>query len=138
MVASVFGKGGEVTNMIEFWDYIVREDLKNNSDKIFLFGDNLIGKGYGGQAKEMRDEPNAIGIPTKKLPSNGSDAFFSDGDLEINKHHINKAFSKIPEGRIIVIPSAGLGTGLAQLDVKAPKTYAYLLECIKKLEENDG
>lgn len=124
--------------MIEYWDYIVREDLKNNPDKVFLFGDNLARKGYGGQAKEMRDEPNAVGIPTKKLPSNGSDAFFSDTELEINKYVIDRAFGKIPRDKTIVIPSAGLGTGLAQLDVKAPKTYAYLLECIKKLEENDG
>jgi hypothetical protein len=127
----------ENLRLIEYQDYIVREDLRQHPDKVFLFGDNLIGKGYGGQAKEMRDEPNAIGIPTKKLPSNGSDAFFSDSELEMNKHYINKAFSKIPEGKIVVIPSAGLGTGLAQLDVKAPRTYAYLLECIKKLDENN-
>ena len=124
--------------MIEYWDYIVREDLKNNPDKVFLFGDNLTRKGYGGQAKEMRDEPNAIGIPTKKLPTNGPNAFFSDIELEINKYVIDRAFGKIPKDKTIVIPSAGLGTGLAQLDVKAPKTYAYLLECIKKLEQGEN
>jgi hypothetical protein len=124
--------------MIEYWDYIVREDLKNNPDKVFLFGDNLARKGYGGQAKEMRDEPNAVGVPTKKLPSNGPDAFFSDTELEINKYVIDRALGKIPRDKIIVIPSAGLGTGLAQLDVKAPQTYAYLLECIKKLDNADG
>ena len=124
--------------MIEYWSYISREDLQSNPDKIFLFGDNLTRKGYGGQAKEMRDEPNAIGIPTKKLPTNGPNAFFSDKELEINKHHLNKAFEKIPRDKTIIMSSSGLGTGLAQLDVKAPKTYAYLLECIKKLENTDG
>jgi hypothetical protein len=124
--------------MIEYWSYISREDLQSNPDKIFLFGDNLTRKGYGGQAKEMRDEPNAIGIPTKKLPTNGPNAFFSDIELEINKYVIDRAFGKIPRDKTIVMSSSGLGTGLAQLDVKAPKTYAYLLECIKKLEENDG
>ena len=123
--------------MVEYWDFIVREDLKNNPDKIFLFGDNLTKKGYGGQAKEMRDETNAIGIPTKKLPSNDLDAFFTDREFWSNKEAIDKAFTKIPKDKTIVIPSAGLGTGLAQLDVKAPKTYAYLRECIKKLEETN-
>lgn len=127
------GKVGE--RMIEYWDYVTREDLKSNPDKIFLFGDNLIEKGYGGQAKEMRDEPNAIGIPTKKLPSNSPGSFFTDRELESNKNYIDKAFSKIPKNKTIVIPSAGLGTGLAMLDVQAPKTYAYLLDCIQRLDE---
>lgn len=124
--------------MIEYWDHIVREDLRNNLDKVFLFGDNLIGKGYGGQAREMRDEPNAIGIPTKKLPSSGPYSFFVDREFDINKHYIDESFSKIPKGKIVVIASAGLGTGLAQLDVKAPRTYAYLMECIRNLESKEN
>ena len=122
--------------MIEYWDHISREDVKNSPDKIFLFGDNLMEKGYGGQAKEMRDEPNAIGIPTKKFPFNDATSFFTDREFWSNKEAIDKAFAKIPRNKIIVIPSAGLGTGLAQLDIKAPKTFAYLLECIEKLENN--
>ena len=120
--------------MVEHRDFTRREDLKNNPNKVFLFGDNLLGVGYGGQAKEMRGELNAYGIPTKKLPSNNADAFFSDTEFETNKYHINKAFSKIPNDKIVVIPSAGLGTGLARLNKCAPKTYAYLLQQIKELE----
>jgi len=54
---------------------IYRKDLKNNPDVLYLFGDNLVQKGFGGQAKEMRGEPNAEGIPTKKLPSMEAKAF---------------------------------------------------------------
>jgi hypothetical protein len=34
-----------------------------------------------------------------------------------------------------VIPSAGLGTGLAELNKRAPKTFAYLNACLEMLKE---
>ena len=106
--------------------HITRSTLRTNSDKIFLFGDNLLQIGYGGQAKEMRGEPNAIGIPTKKKPSMSPDSFFTDDEYESNIIAIGKAFNKIPDNCTIVLPQAGLGTGLAELPEKAPKTFAYL------------
>lgn len=48
---------------------------------IYLFGDNLLRKGLGGQAKEMRGEPNTLGIVSKKYPSNSLSSFYSDGDF---------------------------------------------------------
>ncbi len=51
---------------LEIRELIRREDVRAEPDKIFLFGDNLKESGYGGQAKEMRGEANARGIPTKK------------------------------------------------------------------------
>lgn len=113
---------------IEIRDYITREEVRANRDKIFLFGDNLTGRGYGGQAKEMRGEENSLGIPTKKLPSNSKDAFFTDKEFAANIKAIDEAFGKIPPERVVVIPKAGLGTGLAGLEEKAPKTFAYLNE----------
>ena len=110
---------------IEIRDHISREDIRAEKDKIFLFGDNLKGQGYGGQAKEMRGEENAVGIPTKKFPNNNPSAFFSDKELAANVKAIDKAFDRIPLGKIIVIPKAGLGTGLAELQEKAPETFAY-------------
>lgn len=35
-------------------DNITRQFVRDNPQYLFLFGDNLIGKGFGGQAKEMR------------------------------------------------------------------------------------
>lgn len=45
--------------------FIFREDLQANPDVYYLFGDNVERRGLGGQAKEMRGEPNAIGVATK-------------------------------------------------------------------------
>ena len=113
---------------IEIREYITRKDIRVEKDKIFLFGDNLAGRGFGGQAKEMRGEGNAVGIPTKKLPSNSKDAFFTDKEFTANIKAIDEAFGKIPPDKTIVIPKAGLGTGLAGLEEKAPKTFSYLNE----------
>ena len=62
---------------IELQKHFSVEDCNNNPDKIYVFGDNLIHKGKGGQAI-IRDCHNAYGIPTKRLPSMDSDSFFND------------------------------------------------------------
>ena len=46
-----------------------REDLKANPTALFVFGDNYLGVGYGGQAFSARGEPNAVGVITKYSPS---------------------------------------------------------------------
>ena len=110
-------------------EFITRKYVRANPDKIFLFGDNLLGRGYGGQARAMRGEPNAIGIPTKKKPTNQSDAFFSDVEFKQNKAAIDRAFARLDFygiGTEVVIPTAGLGTGLANLPDMAPRTLEYL------------
>lgn len=115
--------------IIEKMDFITREYVRINPQKIFLFGDNLLGIGYGGQARAMWGEPNAIGIPTKKKPTNQADAFFTDNEFDQNKAAIDEAFGRmfgLEANSVIVIPSAGLGTGLAALPSKAPETYQYL------------
>lgn len=122
---------------IEIREHITREMIRAEKDKIFLFGDNLSGRGFGGQAKEMRDEENAIGIPTKKAPSNKSNSFFTDKEFAANKQAIDEAFSKIPPQKTVVIPKAGLGTGLAQMQEKAPDTFAYLNEKLAELGFNN-
>lgn len=109
--------------------------LRENPDKVYLFGDNLEGKGKGGQAV-VRDEPNAIGIPTKKGPRRDAGAYFNDADLQANKEAIDEAFNKIPNEATVVIPKDGLGTGLADLSNKAPKTFKYLQEKLAELQSS--
>ena len=117
---------------------ISREFVRANRDRIFLFGDNLVGQGFGGQAAAMRGEPNCVGIPTKKLPSNSENAFFTDAELEQNKAALDQVFehltriSTAPE-QIVVIPANGLGTGRAQLESRAPLTFAYLQNRLAEL-----
>lgn len=118
--------------------FITREYVRENRDKLFLFGDNLERRGFGGQAAAMRGEPNAVGIPTKKSPSYRDDAFFSDEEFEQNKASMDAAFAEIMNAvtdsiRVIVIPSDGLGTGRAQLERRAPRTFAYLQKRLTEL-----
>lgn len=130
--------------MIEYIEHINRDYVRKNPHKVFLFGDNLIRTGWGGQAKEMRGEPNAVGIPTKKKPDMTEDSFFTDNELWENKKAIDNAFMDIfivkhdieKSGKkpVVVIPKAGLGTGLAELPTRAPQTYQYLLTRLKEFE----
>lgn len=117
--------------------WIERVDLKNNPDVYFLFGDNTVRKGMGGQAGAMRGEPNAIGIATKLTPTSGSNAYFSDLELEHNcriiAQDMRKAFDMRDQGHMIVIPADGLGTGLSELPQRAPKTNEFLEWIIDKL-----
>lgn len=119
--------------------FITREYVRSNPDKLFLFGDNLERRGFGGQAAAMRGEPNAVGIPTKKSPSFAKAAFFTDEEFDLNKAAIDDAFAWVKtaiEGsyQIIVMPADGLGTGRAQLDTRAPCTFAYLQQKLAELD----
>ena len=107
--------------MIEYRAYITREMLRAEPEKLFVFGDNLQRRGFGGQAKEMRGEPNAIGIPTKRHPTMKEGAFFTDSVLPYWIESCGRDFIKLLsfEGTI-VWPQTGIGTGLAQLKERAP------------------
>lgn len=123
---------------IEPVQFITREYVRANRDKLFLFGDNLERRGFGGQAAAMRAEPNAVGIPTKKSPTYKPGAFFTDAEFEQNKAAIDAAFAEVARSvsdsiRVIIIPSDGLGTGRAQLDKRAPRTFAYLQQKLTEL-----
>lgn len=129
---------------IEYVKFITRKMVQVQRTKIFLFGDNWQRKGFGGQAREMRGEPNVVGIPTKKAPSNETWAFLTDDGYDANVHAINEAFKLLEakcreiNAEAIVIPKDGIGTGLARLDETAPRTFAYLERRLKGLRFLDG
>ncbi len=105
------------------------DDVRNNTDKIFIFGDNNARIGKGGQAI-IRDLPNTIGIRTKKGPSKKAAAFYKDSEFESNSKNILEDILDIKkeavDGSTIVFSNGGYGTGLASLREKAPKTFEYL------------
>lgn len=116
--------------------FITRSEVRSRRDCIFVFGDNMQRKGFGGQAKAMRGEPNTVGVPTKWAPETKDAAYFSD-DCLLNQDvlkAINGAFDKLrflmKDGMNVVIPLDGLGTGLADLPRRAPKLHAYIEEKI--------
>jgi len=122
-----------------FQKWISRSDLMDNPDKLYVFGDNNKRYGRGGQAKEMRGEPNAFGVPTKWAPWKSDDAYFSDTQYdvvaEIFDFHFKKLKSHIENGTSVVIPADGLGTGLSQLPQRAPKINELLQNLIFELKE---
>ena len=110
--------------------HITRQMLRDNPNTLFVFGDNMLGRGLGGQAAEMRGEPNAVGIPTKYMPGMGEADFFIDDDIRKAKPRIDAAFAKLlvhaAKGGEIVWPKDGIGTGLAELLKRAPKIWALI------------
>lgn len=133
---------------IEKLKWISREIVRANPDKVFLFGDNLRRYGLGGQAKEMRGEPNAVGIVTKCQPDVSNRAYLHDDEFAENCLTIDLDLDAAMDlaamladyyrniDSIIVIPAVGIGTGLAELDKRAPRTFQYLQKRLAELEDS--
>lgn len=121
---------------------ITRKMLRDNPDKVFVFGDNEARKGLGGQAQQMRGEPNAIGVATKRLPSRGEDAYWSDADFERNKLILDAdfkpAFEAKAAGKEVVVPKNGIGGGLSELGSRAPRTLEYINQQLSLLRNNES
>ncbi len=122
---------------------ITRQMVIDAPNTIWVFGDNMMRQGYGGQAREMRGEVNAVGVPTKWRPDNMEGSFFTNQTFEtdpIVRTTVDLAFVKmqhaLDNGRDVVIPADGLGTGLADLKNRAPAVLAYIEAWIRKLEDH--
>lgn len=121
-----------------FQKWIERDDLKKNRSYLYLFGDNDLRIGFGGQAKAMRGETNAWGIRTKKAPSMDRSSFYTDKELYANIAKISEDFGEVftymlEHDAIIVIPEDGLGTGFSELPKRAPLTAMFLQSQIEAL-----
>lgn len=120
-----------------FQKWVFRDDIQRNKKVLYLFGDNCDRIGNGGQAKEMRGEPNAIGIRTKRNPRYNEDSFFTDKDFDEVKIYLYDDFSEpyehVKNGGVVVIPTDGLGTGLAKLPENAPLIFEEVQTWIEDL-----
>lgn len=100
---------------------IKRADLQANPHLLYIFGDNMERTGLGGQAREMRGEPNAFGFATKRKAAHGTpDCYFVDGDpdlADIYASELVRLSEKLQDKSIeaVVWPLDGIGTGLAEL-----------------------
>ena len=123
-----------------FNGYWTREQVANQQDKIFLFGDNTndrVSTHYIPSSTQavIRGLPNAIGIDTKKNRGTSANSYFSDDDFDQFKVQVDAALNWAKnDGRIIVIPADGIGTGKAMLKEKAPKCFEYLQSELQKLQ----
>lgn len=117
------------------FDHYDREDCKRRSDCLFIFGDNWLRAGFGGQAV-IRPAKNAIGIITKKTPSHNKSAYYYDKDFTEYCNELDKDLRAAQETfktggyKVFGWPLAGIGTGLAKLPVTAPTCFYYLQSCI--------
>ena len=92
---------------------ITEKYLKENPNHIFVFGDNLIRKGYGGAAK-LRNQPNTYGFITKKYPSNNDDSFYRlDEYKDIFKIEYEKLVAEIISNPDKLYLISQIGNGLA-------------------------
>lgn len=121
---------------------IYRSDLELNPDVHYCFGDNEERVGMGGQAKECRGEHNAIGICTKKTPGVDESAYYTDEEMERNIGQIAKDFAPVlgllEDGKTVVIPTEGFGTGLAELKERAPRTLAFIETLVETFVRDYG
>lgn len=117
---------------------ITRAMLREWPNRLFVFGDNMQHSGLGGQAAEMRGEPNAVGIPTKWKPARGPDAYFDDRARNAFWASALPVFRRLKthleKGGTVVWPAAGIGTGLADLERRAPRIFRDINLALAKLE----
>jgi hypothetical protein len=123
---------------VVFQKFIYREDLQANPEVLYVFGDNYGRQGMGGQAKEMRGEPNAVGVATKKAPTHLETDYFSDDAYEYHVRRVKEDFQDVVdhlqmEG-VVVIPSDGIGTGLSRLPEFAPEVDTFIKDYIAKMK----
>jgi hypothetical protein len=120
--------------------FITRSYIRFNKNWLFVFGDNLEHRGFGGQAKACRGLTNTVGMPTKNDCYTFESSYFSDRNLDINKSYIDQAttlimYSMLREGftKLFIIP--GIGQGRAELPTRAPKTFQYLQGVLTTLDK---
>lgn len=130
----------EIPNIMVWPKWHTIKDLRDNPDHIFLFGDNQARKGKKGQA-QIRGMKNAMGVRTKRIPSTTPSSFLADknyqSNLKMMKEDFLMAIEAVPKGGTLVFPKDGLGTGLAELPQRAPKTYLWLKEFSEMLTSLD-
>ncbi len=116
---------------------IYRDDLKRNPSVLYLFGDNDKRAGLGGQAKEMRSEPNAVGVRTKHAPGVTNDDYWSDRNFDANCAKIEEDLARVRaqlrRGGVVVAPSDGIGTNRADMEKRCPRTFHVLQQSLAAL-----
>ena len=109
--------------------FIKRAEIQANPRTLYVFGDNCLRVGMGGMAADFRGNANAAGVATKFTPRHDEAAFFTDKAAHEVMHQIMGDVSTIytrmslqDEYDYLLIP-VGIGTGLAEMDKRAPVCY---------------
>jgi len=117
-------------------DWYSLEQCESNKNKLYVFGDNTIRKGNGGQAS-IRAATNSVGLATKLLPSISKDSYFSDQyeEFRIVVNDLEKIIETFKDGNYdtLVLPYDGLGTGLSKMPEKSPELYVWMNSLISEV-----
>lgn len=118
--------------------HITRElILATRETHIYLYADDATRRAHLGQAEECSNCPSAFPITTKLFPCKDNMAYFNDAFFVRNTQLIEqdiinmKCVVAFRTGlpfpiKIVILPK--IGRGCAEMHIRAPKTYAYLLE----------
>lgn len=121
-----------------FQSLIKRDDLRENPEVLYVFGDNDQRRGYGGLAAAVRGELNAVGVRTKKAPSMAPGSFYDESEWENHVRDMAEDLLPVEEhlkaGKVVVFPIAPLGSGMAKLKECAPTAYDRLQSMITELK----
>jgi hypothetical protein len=122
---------------IKFIDSFYSLQLSQSKPQtLFLFGDNTMRVGNGGQAI-IRNLPNSLGVITKKVPNTKEEAFFRDKDLEEYKEYLEIDMSILREkGKDFdeIVVNKNIGLGLADMLNKCPLCYQELIKTLTEFE----
>jgi len=126
-----------------FW---TRDQVARDTDSVYVFGDNSEDaiSCYVPSSTQavIRSLPNTLGISTKRNRRWEHRSFFSDEDYELFMSYLETKIDilkfKLYEGKTIVFPQDGLGTGKAMLKEKAPLCWEYLCKRLKEEFDYDN
>lgn len=117
---------------IVFRQLITRPNLRDNLGKVYVFGDNHQRRGFGGQAKEMGAELNAIRVITKWKANMDARSFFDDTlacKMLVGRNLLRLGPQNRQGG---VMPSDGIGTGPSRPPQHARNFNPYIEQWVNK------
>jgi len=123
-----------------------REQIMADPESLYVFGDNLQRVGLAGQAAAARYCPNAVGIATLIRPGQPPRAEHERDLLYTEaQEKFQLLFTFLQAGGTVVWPEDGIGTGIANLQVRCPELLEYINERLEWLtstfneeKENDS
>jgi hypothetical protein len=119
---------------------ITRREVRSNPDKTYVFEDDLLRMCWDRQARAMRGEPNAVGVPVRVSPISGGRLADTDRVRwrRVAIPALDYLCQLVDVGRTVVLPSNPIGTSIANLERDAPSIWAELNESMCFLEIFSG
>jgi hypothetical protein len=117
---------------------VTRDRLRQEPGTLFVFPDTITRRGLTRHSREFRGEPNAVGLPVKRLPATVRAAFFDDSDeslaafLEAAAPDFARLEAHLRRGGTVVLPAEGFQSG--QLTTRAPRIWSELQRRLEEFE----